>query len=161
MSRHIVAPGSLPSLSADISEDLRDAFMYYDKDDKGYIGAVHFKNILHNFGFHNMSKKDIDEELKKHQVDLNKKKTFDFDIIKQVITYRLMKAKGIDDEAKECFKNIDTRDKNYVTANDLKASLTQALDFPVTEQDINEFLKISGADDGHLHLNSFIKLYNS
>ena len=108
-----------------------------------------------------MSKKEIDEELKRHTIDLNKRKTFDFDIVKQVVTFRLMKSKGIDDEAKECFKLIDTREKNYVTANDLKASLTQALDFPVTEQDINEFLEIAGADDGHLHLNSFIKLYNS
>ena len=125
------------------------------------LECSHFKNILHNFGFHNMSKKEIDEELKRHTIDLNKRKTFDFDIVKQVVTFRLMKSKGIDDEAKECFKLIDTREKNYVTANDLKASLTQALDFPVTEQDINEFLEIAGADDGHLHLNSFIKLYNS
>ena len=41
-NRHTVDPSSLPPLLADISEDLRDAFKYYDKEDKGYLGVQSF-----------------------------------------------------------------------------------------------------------------------
>ena len=56
--------GSVP-LPGDIIADLQDAFAFYDKDDVGYIQMTHFRNILHNFGFHSMSKKEIDDELKR------------------------------------------------------------------------------------------------
>ena len=161
MARHIIEAASLPPLPADIAEDLQDAFNFYDKEKSGFIGVAQFKNILHNMGFHNMSKKEIDEELKRHQIDLNKRQTFDMEIVKRVVSYRLIKAKGIEDEAKECFKIIDQRDKTYITSHDLINSLKQALDFPVTEQDITEFMEIAGADNGHLYLNSFMKLYTS
>ena len=48
-------------LSSEIIADLTDAFKYYDKDDTGIISTTHFRNILHNFGFHKMTKKEIDE----------------------------------------------------------------------------------------------------
>ena len=34
---------------------------------------THFRNILHNFGFHRLSKKEIDEELRKHDPDFLKR----------------------------------------------------------------------------------------
>ena len=159
MARHQVDTTQMPSLPSDISEDLRDAF--YLKENNGYIGTVHFKNILHNFGFHAMSKKEIDEELsKRHQIDLNKNKTFTFDEVKQVVTYRMMKAKGNEDGAKECFKIIDLRDRRFVTAQDLKTALS-AKDVQLTEEDIQEFMDIAGAENGQLYLNNFMKFYNS
>ena len=72
-----------------------------------------------------------------------------------------MKAKGVDDEAKEWFRLIDIRDRSFITAADLKTALTSNLDIQVTEEDINEFMEIAGADNGQLYLNSFMKLYNS
>jgi len=159
MARNQIDPNQLPPLPADISEDLREAFE--DKEQNGAIGTVHFKNILHNFGFHSMSKKEIDEELfKRSKIDLNTKKTFTFDEVKNVIAYRLMKAKGIEDEAKECFKLIDLRDRSFITAQDLKTALSANLDVQVTEDDIAEFMEIAGTDNGQLYLNNFMKLYN-
>ena len=52
-------------LPGDILADLQDAFAFYDKEESGYISMTHFRNILHNFGFHKMSKKEIDDELKR------------------------------------------------------------------------------------------------
>ena len=40
------------AIPSDMESDLTDAFRYYDKEDMGYISMPHFKNILHNFGFH-------------------------------------------------------------------------------------------------------------
>ena len=56
---------NLYALPGDVLADLQDAFNYYDKEETGYISISHFRNILHNFGFHKMAKRDIDEDLKR------------------------------------------------------------------------------------------------
>ena len=61
------------NLLGDVLADLQDAFAFYDKENNGYITMTHFRNILHNFGFHRLSKKEIDEELKKHDSDFLKR----------------------------------------------------------------------------------------
>ncbi len=64
-------------LPGEILSDLMDAFKFYDKDDTGYISITHFRNILHNFGFNKMSKKEIDDELRKNDIDPNKRTQVD------------------------------------------------------------------------------------
>lgn len=155
---NIVDLSSLPPLPADIAEDLKDAFD--DKEQGGCIGLIHFKNILHNFGFHSKSKTDMDNELNdKHDIKLSERTSFTFDEVKKVITYRLMKGKGMDEEAEEWFRLIDVRERTYVTAQDLKTTLSANLDVQVTEEDIAEFMEIAGADNGQLYLPNFKKLY--
>ena len=61
------------SLPGDVLADLSDAFNFYDKQGDGYISMTHFRNILHNFGFHRLSKKEIDEELKRADSDFLKR----------------------------------------------------------------------------------------
>ena len=56
---------NLYPLPGDILADLQDAFNFYDKEESGLISMAHFRNILHNFGFHRMAKRDIDEDLKR------------------------------------------------------------------------------------------------
>ncbi len=60
-------------LPGEILSDLQDAFKHYDKEETGQISITHFRNILHNFGFHKMSKKEIDDELKRNDIDPNKR----------------------------------------------------------------------------------------
>ena len=43
----------------------------------------------------------------------------DFDTVKFVIGYRWNKG-GKEDESRECFKLFDKRDRNTITANELK-----------------------------------------
>ena len=122
-------------MPGEILSDLLDAFKFYDKDDTGYISITHFRNILHNFGFNKMSKKEIDDELRKNEFDPNKRTQVDFDTVKLAVAYRWIKG-GKDEEAKECFKLFDKRDKGYVTSNDLKSVLPNYLEFPVTDMEI-------------------------
>ena len=122
-------------IPGEILSDLQDAFRHYDKEDSGIISITHFRNILHNFGFHKMSKKEIDDELKRNDIDPNKRQSVDFDAVRLAVAYRWNKG-GKDDEARECFKLFDKRDKNYISANDLKAVLPNYLEFPVTDSEI-------------------------
>ncbi len=89
-------------LPGDILADLHDAFNFYDKEETGYISMSHFRNILHNFGFHKMAKRDIDEDLKRADAQILSKQTVDFDVVKFVVGYRWSKG-GKDLEAQECF----------------------------------------------------------
>ena len=63
-----IDPSKLSSvpIPGDLLGDLSDAFAFYDTDEDGLISITHFRNILHNFGFHKMTKKEIDDELKRH-----------------------------------------------------------------------------------------------
>ena len=107
----------------------------------------HFRNILHNFGFHKMAKRDIDEDLKRADAQILSKQTVDFDIVKFVVGYRWNKG-GKDLEAQECFQLFDKRDRKAINANEIKAVLSSYLEFPVSEQDIQDFMAecdLSGA----------------
>ena len=106
-------------LPGDVLADLSDAFNFYDKEGNQYISMTHFRNILHNFGFHRLSKKEIDEELKRADGEFLKRQAVDFDAVKFVVGYRWNKS-GKEDEARECFKLFDKRDRNYINAGDLK-----------------------------------------
>lgn len=104
----------------------------------------------------------MDDELRRHDIDLNKRVSMDFDTTKAVIAYRWMKGGGKDDEAKDCFRLFDKRDKGYITANDIKNVISNYLEFPVTEQEIGEL--ISEADPnglGQIQARDFYKLYLS
>ena len=61
-----------------------------------------------------MSKKEIDDELKRADAEFLKRQCVDFDFVKYVIGYRWNKG-GKEDESKECFKLFDKRDRNYIT----------------------------------------------
>ena len=122
---------------------------------------THFRNILHNFGFHRMSKKEIDDELKKADPEFLKKQNVDFDTVKFVIGYRWNKG-GKEDEARECFKLFDKRDRNYINSSDLKAVLSNYLEFPVSELDIQDFMNECDANGtGTVPFRDFMKLYLS
>ena len=49
-----------------------------------------------------------------------------------VVTYRWNKG-GKNEEARECFKLFDKRERGFVNAQDLKAVFSDYLEFPVTE----------------------------
>ena len=149
------------SLPGDILADLVDAFNFYDKEQNGYISMTHFRNILHNFGYHRLSKKEIDEELKqKADPDFLKKQAVDLDVVKYCVGMKWTKG-GQHDEARECFKLFDKRERGYITAGDLKQVLSNYLEFPVSEADIQDFINECGNPDGsgNIQLKEFSKLY--
>ena len=80
--------GNMPG---DMLNDLTEAFTFYDKDNSGYISIAHFRNILHNFGFHRLSKREIDDEMRRQDVDFLKRNCADFAFCKHVVAYRWAK----------------------------------------------------------------------
>ena len=157
-----IDPSTIPPLPADIMSDLTDAFNYYDKTNSGFISLQQFKSILHNFGFHRTTKKDMDEELRRHEIDLAKRFTFDFETTKNVIAWRLTKGGGREEEAKDCYKLFDKREKSYINVHDIKSQVGKYLEFPVTDNEISELIEFADQSNmGQINMRDFTKFYNS
>ena len=96
------------------------------------ISDVLFRNILQNFGFHNMNVREIELELQKTEPQVLSYNYFDFSYCKQVVAYRWVKGTkepGREEEARQCFKLFDKRDRNVITASDIKTVLGSYLEF--------------------------------
>ena len=106
-----------------------------------------------------MSKKEIDDELRKIDSDFSKRTMVDFDMVRSAVSVRWNKS-GKVDEARECFRLFDKRDKGYITANDLKLVLPNYLEFPVTDAEIQELIaECDPNGTGNIREAEFLKLY--
>ena len=79
----------------------------------------HFKTLLHNFGFRRLSRKEVEDFTDKIDQGFLKKQGVDYQTVKYVIARR-WSYQGSQDEARECFKLFDKRDKDTINATDLK-----------------------------------------
>ena len=71
---------------------------------------------------------------------------------------------GKEEEAKECFKLFDKRDRGFINAGDLKQVLSNYLEFPVSENDIQDFINECGGNldgTGNIQFREFAKVYLS
>jgi len=75
-----------------MAADLQDCFNHYVEEGEIYIPDHLFRNILQNFGFHRMGPRDIEEELKKADVNYLSRNCMDFPFIRHVVTYHWVKG---------------------------------------------------------------------
>ena len=126
--------GNLPP---EMAADLEECFNFYKEEGETTIPDYLFKNILQNFGFHKMAPRDIEEELKKSDPEFHLRNCVDLPFCKHVITYHwnrgIRQESGKEEEAKECFRLFDKRDRQIITAQDIKPVLAQYLPFPPTD----------------------------
>ena len=116
------------NLPGDMEADLAEAFNFYDKEELGYISMPHFKNILHNFGYHAKQMREQQEELKKNDNDILKRQGVGLPECKAFVAYRWNKG-GRQEEAVEAFKLFDKKDRDIINSGDLKAVLSNYLEF--------------------------------
>jgi Ca2+-binding EF-hand superfamily protein len=126
-------------LPNEMISDLQDAFSYYDPEDSGHISQAHFKNILHNFGYHAKIKKEMDDEIRKVDSEINKRQFIDISVVQACVGIRWAREFK-EEESRECFRLFDKRERNFITLNELKQVLPNHLPFPVSEADIQEFM---------------------
>ena len=151
------------SLPGDVLSDLQEAFDFYDKENTGYIQIQHFRNILHNFGFHKLSKREIDADLNKCDQEFNTKRNcVDFAFCKHAVGYRWVAKSGRDDAAKECFRVFDKKDRGVVSLVELRTVLNEYISASLNDDDVREFMKeVDQNNNGHIAAKDFIKLYLS
>lgn len=86
-------PGT-QGLPSEMLADLQDAFQYYDKENNGWISIAHFRNILHNFGYHKPAggKKEIDSDLERADMYFKQRTAVRFEFVKAVIQWKWNKS---------------------------------------------------------------------
>jgi Ca2+-binding EF-hand superfamily protein len=99
-----IDPNTLGPLPIEVQSDLDDAFTYYAKEGST-ITSQEFHNILHNFGFSQMT--NTMEELKRHGLDA--KEAYTKDDARNVVSYRLLKGGGAEEQAKQTYELFDKR----------------------------------------------------
>ena len=106
---------SIGNLPPEMASDLEDCFNHYLEEGEFTIPDHLFRNILQNFGFHRMAPRDIEEELKKSDPEILRRNVMDLKFVRHVVTYHWNKGirqeSGKDEEAKECFRLFDKRDR--------------------------------------------------
>ena len=113
-----------------------------------------------------MGPRDIEEELKKSDPEILKKNAVTFEFVKYVVTYHWIKGirseTGRDEEARECYRLFDKRDRQVITAQDIKPVLSSYLPFPPSEQDVMDFIsECDKSGSGHVTFADFKTLYLS
>ena len=95
-------------------------------------------------------------------INMDDAKTFTYEEVKWVVTnwYATFTK---DEEAKECYALFDKKEKGYVDKHALKATFAHYLVFPVSDAEVDEFIKF--ADTNHklsqIQKNDFLNFYNS
>ena len=122
--------------------------MFCSKGDS-VINWVEFRNILHNFGFQKLTDQLVDDELKKMvpPIDMDRPdtKTFTYEDVKWVVTNRYSSYTK-DEESKECYALFDKKEKGYVDKHSLKSTFAHYLVFPVSDLEIDEFIKFADSN---------------
>ena len=147
------------NLPGDLLFDLQEAFNFYDKEESGFISINHFRNILHNFGFHRLGKREIDADLNKCDNEFSKRNCVDFQFCKHVVAYRHFTRQGREDEAKECFRVFDKKERNVISMAEVKTVLQEYISNTLTDDDVKDFMKeIDPNNNGHIASRDFVKL---
>ena len=91
-----------------------------------------------------MGPRDIEDELKKSDATFHTRNCVDFQFVRHVVTYRWNRGSrsepGKDEEAKECFRLFDKRDRQFITHQEIKPILAEFLPFPPTDTDVMDFI---------------------
>ena len=75
-----------------------------------------------------MQKREVDSELNHYDKEFTTKRTHvDLAFAKHVIAYRWLTKGGKEDEAKECFKVFDKRERNVVSTAEIKKEVIEQL----------------------------------
>ena len=150
------------NLPQDIKSDLDHAFQFYEKNGEGYISVDHFHNILHNFGFHKATKKDRDNDIAKAcPEDFAKCTHVDYPFLKYLVAKK-WNTSGNQDEAVECFRLFNKRGHETITAAEIKATMMDFLEFPITDGDMNDFMSVIDKEGtGQIDFIRFKALYNN
>ena len=149
-----------------MAADLQDCFNHYCEENEHTIPEQLFRNILQNFGFHKMNPRDIEEELKKSDPGIMNRNCMDYQFVKHVVTYHwnrgLRQETGKEEEAKECFRLFDKRDRQFITQQEIKPVLAEYLPFPPTDADVMDFIReCDKGGSGSVTFQDFKQLYLS
>ena len=70
-----------------------------------------------------------------------KRNCVDFSFCKHAVAFRWTAKGGREDEAKECFRVFDKKERNIISLSDIKGVLQEYISNSLTEDDVREFMR--------------------
>ncbi len=156
--RTLCAPGaaqspesfSRPGLSQEEVEELKEAFMLFDQDNKGFIESKELKAAMENLGYKKTSKMvyQMIESLGKA------KKEITFPDFLDLMTAKISDTDSRDDVMK-VFKIFDQDSTNFITIENLR-QVAQELGETMSEEELTEMITRADSDgDGKINFEDF------
>ena len=104
----------------DLEDRIKDHFLMFDQEGKGYITIQNLGIALRSLGYH-VEEKDLKEIM--NEFDRNKNCQIDFDEFYHLVTVK-MKNPLSEDELREAFLLFDKDNNGKITCSELKKALT-------------------------------------
>lgn len=152
------AAAKLPDYLVD---DLRVAAeLYQTQENPGMIHMTHVRGILWNFGYWRMTNKQFNAMLRSYDIDPNES-YLNWNELLEIVTKKY-NADGRDQEILDTFRLFDKKDKGTTTISEIRAVFKSKLDFPITDEDVNEMFQMAGIDiSREISLNDFMNVMKS
>ncbi|GAB5357106.1 hypothetical protein AAMO2058_000346000 [Amorphochlora amoebiformis] len=142
-----------PGLSQDEIEELKEAFMLFDQDNKGVIDAKELREAMEALGYKKKNK------MVYHMIDSIDKesKGITFPAFLDMMTAKISDTDSREDIMK-IFKLFDEDSTNYITIENLK-KITRELGENMTQDELNEMISRADSDgDGRVTFEDFYEL---
>lgn len=145
------------NLSEEQLNEMREAFMLFDKDGDGTISSLELGSVMRSLG-----QKPTDDELKDmiNEIDSDNNGLIDFNEFRAMMSKRVAKPDS-PDELRQAFNVFDKDGDGKISSAELKIVMTQ-LGEKLTDEEINEMIKEADTDgDQQVNFQEFCKMMHS
>jgi len=142
------------SLTEEQLPEYKEAFSLLDKDGDGTITTKEVGTLMRSLG-QNPTESELQDMI--NEVDPDKNGTVDYPEFLTMITRRL-KDTDSEEECKNAFKDFDKNGNNYISAAELKHTMTD-MGEKLTDEEVDEMIREANIDgDGQLNYKEFGKM---
>uniref|UniRef100_A0A452VH52 Calcium binding protein 5 n=1 Tax=Ursus maritimus TaxID=29073 RepID=A0A452VH52_URSMA len=146
-------------LGQDEIEELREAFLEFDKDRDGFISCKDLGNLMRTMGY-----MPTEMELTElgQQIHMNLGGRVDFDDFVELMTPKLLAETagmiGVQ-EMRDAFKEFDTNGDGEITLGELQQAMQRLLGEQLTPREISEVVQEADVNgDGTVDFEEFVKM---
>ncbi|KAM9226133.1 calcium-binding protein 5 isoform 2-T2 [Trichechus inunguis] len=146
-------------LGQDEIEELREAFLEFDKDRDGFISCKDLGNLMRTMGY-----MPTEMELTElgQQIRMNLGGRVDFDDFVELMTPKLLAETagmiGVQ-EMRDAFKEFDTNGDGEITLGELQQAMHRLLGERLTPREISEVVREADVNgDGTVDFEEFVKM---
>ena len=145
------------NLTEETINQFHKLFDLFDADSSGSITTKELGTVMRNLG-QNPSEEELKQMIR--EVDLNGNGTIDFKEF-MCLMVKKMKDNNVDEELQEDFKVFDRNQNGYITAHELRHTMTNLGD-NLSPEEVEEIIKEADLDnDQQIDYDEFMKVIMS
>ncbi|CAH1781676.1 unnamed protein product [Owenia fusiformis] len=138
-------------------KDYKSTFNLFDSDNSGTIDLMELGDLLRGIG-QNPSNKEVEELIKKH--DVNQNGRMEFDEFLELMSVTVKPEEEVEDELRQAFKVFDKDGNGYISAKEMLVVLTK-MGEEMSMEEVEEYIiKPCDVDgDGRINYEEFVEKF--